>query len=125
MRTIAIILVASLLTCSAGVGTASAQERDAWQSVAASIPLGSRVKVQTVDGKRVSGTLMRVDDRAVAVKKNGRLPEAAIVVPFESISNLERSSSNGGFGWGKAIGLGVAAGAAAIATIFVIALQLD
>ena len=106
-------------------GTAAAQERDAWQKVAAAIPLGSKVKLQTVEGKRVSGTLMRVDDQAISVKKNGRLPEAAMVVAFESISNLERSSGSGGIGWGKAIGLGVAAGAAAIATIFVIALQLD
>ena len=27
------------------------------------IPLGTKVKIQTLDGKRVSGTLMRVDDR--------------------------------------------------------------
>jgi hypothetical protein len=123
MRTTVIMVIASLLSWS--VGTASAQERDAWQRVAAAIPLGSKVRVQTVEGKRLSGTLMRVDDQAISVKRNGRLPEAAMVVPFESISNLERSNGSGGIGWGKAIGLGVAAGAAAIATIFVIALQLD
>ena len=123
MRTTAIIVIASLLMWSAA--SVSAQDRDAWQKVAAAIPLGSKVRVQTLEGKRLSGTLMRVDDQAIAVKKNGRLPESAIVVPFESISNLERSNGNGGMGWGKAIGLGVAAGAAAIATIFVIALQLD
>ena len=124
MRTTAIIVIASLLTWAAA-GTAAAQERDAWQKVAAAIPLGSKVRVQTVEGKRLSGTLMQVDDQAISVKKNGRLPEAALVVPFESISNLERSNGGGGIGWGKAICLGVAAGAAAIATIFVIALQLD
>ena len=123
MRITAILVIASLLTLAAE--TASTQDHDAWQKVADAIPLGSRVKVQTIEGKRLAGTLMRVDDQAIAVKKNTRLPEAATIVPYESIANLERANANGGMGWGKAIGLGVAAGASAIATIFVIALQLD
>ena len=79
MRLTAIALVVSLFTLSAG--NAFAQEAPAWRKVADAIPLGSKVKLQTLEGKRVSGTLMRVDDTAVVVKKNTRMPDAAVTRP--------------------------------------------
>jgi hypothetical protein len=120
MRTTAIALILSLFTAS-GVW---AQDAATWRKVADSIPLGSKVKVQRIDGTRVSGTLMRADDTGVTVKKNTRLPEPAVTVAYDAIGNLERDHG-GGMSWGKAIGIGLAAGASAIATIFVIALQWD
>lgn len=120
MRTIAIALIASLLI----VTSTWAQDAATWRKVADAIPLGSKVKVQRVDGTRVSGTLMRADDTGVTVKKNSRLPEPAVTVSYEVIANIERDHG-GGMGWGKAIGIGLAAGASAILTIFVIALQWD
>ncbi|HTH03131.1 MAG TPA: hypothetical protein VL882_22815 [Vicinamibacterales bacterium] len=122
MRAISIALVVSLFTLTAG--HAFAQEAQQWRKVADAIPLGSKVKIQTLEGKRVSGTLMRVDDTGVAVKKNTRLPEAAVAVTYDAIANIERDHG-GGMNLGKAIGFGLAAGASAIATIFVIALQFD
>ena len=122
MRTIAIALVASLIVLTAG--NAFAQETDAWRKVADAIPLGSKIRIQRVDGSRVSGTLMGVDDTALTLKKNTRLPEGPLAVTFDQIANIERGH-NGGMGWGKAIGIGVGAGVGAILTIFVIALQLD
>lgn len=119
MRIIAIGLIVGLLAAT----STFAQEAHTWRKVADAIPLGTKVKIQTLEGKRVSGTLMRVDDTAVAVKKNTRIPEAPIQVTFEQVANIERDS--GGIGWGKAIGIGVATGASAILTIFVIALQLN
>jgi len=121
MRMTSLALIVSLVTFSAG--QASAQEAAQWRKVAEAIPLGSKVKVQTLEGKRVSGTLMRVDDSAVTIKKHTRLPEAPVSVSYDRIANIEREC--GGMGWGKAIGMGVGAGAAAILTIFLIALQLD
>ena len=124
MRAIAIALMVSLLTATnALASTANQQDAATWEKVAAAIPLGSKVKVQRIDGGRVGGTLIRVDDQGVTVKKNTRLPEAPVTVSYDAITNLERD--NGGMHWGKAIGFGAAAGAAAILTIFVIALQLD
>jgi hypothetical protein len=119
MRTTAIALIVSLLT----VSSAWAQDAASWRKVADAIPLGSKVRVQRVDGTRVSGTLMRADDTGVTVKKNTRLPEPAVVVSYEVISNLERD--HGGMGWAKAVGIGVAAGTSAILTVFLIALQWD
>jgi hypothetical protein len=122
MRRTALALVVSLFTLNAG--TAFAQEAPSWRRVAAAIPLGSKVKVQTIEGRRVSGTLMRVDDAAVVVKRHTRMPESAVTVTFEQIANMERSHGDG-MSWGKAIGMGVSVGAGAILTILVIALQLD
>jgi len=134
MRAISIALIVSLFTLTAGSAfalpteAASAakvgQEAQQWRKVADAIPLGSKVKIRTLEGKRVSGTLMRVDDSGVAVKKNTRIPEAAVTVTYDAIANIERDHG-GGMNLGKAIGFGLAAGASAIATIFVIALQWD
>ena len=119
MRTTAIVLIVALLTAT----HAFAQDAQTWRKVAEAIPLGTKVEIQTLDGRKVKGTLMRVDDTSVLVKKNSRLPEAPVPVTFEQMANVEKSG--GGMSWGKAIGIGVATGASAILTIFIIALQLD
>jgi hypothetical protein len=119
MRAISVALIVALLTVTNVFG----QEPGAWRKVAEAIPLGSKIKIQRTDGRRVSGTLIRADDQGVTVKKSARLPEAPVTVSYEAVANMERDS--GGMHWGKAIGFGAAAGAAAILTIFVIALQLD
>jgi hypothetical protein len=76
------------------------------------------------DGTRVSGTLMRVDDTSILVKRNARVPEPALTVPFDRVANLERDHG-GGFSWGKAVGIGLGGGVGAILTMLVIALQID
>lgn len=120
MRLTAIGLIVSLIMATNGF----AQEAATWRKVADTIPLGSRVKVHTLDGRRVTGTLMRVDDTSVLIKKNTRIPEPAVAVTFDQLSNIERDRGNS-MNWAKALGVGAAAGAGAILTIFVIALQLD
>ena len=121
MRTVAIGLIVAMLTAA----SATAQEAQTWRKVADAIPLGTRVSVHTLDGRKVKGTLMRVDDTSVLVKKTTRVPEPPVIVTFEQIANVERDNGGGGMGWGKAIGFGVGAGAAAILTIMAIAFQLD
>ena len=130
MRAIAIALIVSFMTAgnvlSAEAATAAKadQELAAWRKVAEAIPLGSKVKVQLVDGKTVKGTLMRVDDKTVMVKRSTRRPEPGVVVPFDMMSMIERDHG-GGFGLGKALAVaGVTAGVAVL-TLFVIALSLD
>jgi hypothetical protein len=129
MRSVAIALIVSLAAWGLGLGTwgttLHAQEAQTWRKVADAIPLGTRVSVQTLDGRKVKGTLMRVDETSMHVKKNTRIPEVPVVVTFEQIGNIERDNGGGGMGWGKAIGFGIGAGAAAILTIMAIAFQLD
>ena len=120
MRSTVIALIVSLIMAT----NAFAQEGNTWRKVAETIPLGSKVKIQLADGKRLGGTLMRVDDVGVLVKKNTRIPEPAVTVTYEQMGRIEREHG-GGVHWGKAVGAGLAAGAGAILTIFVIALQLD
>jgi hypothetical protein len=120
MKTVCIALILSLLA----VGAAHAQEGDDWHHVANAIPLGSRVKIQTLDGKRMSGTLMRVDGESVSIKRNARMPEAAVTVAFDRISNLERDHG-GGVSLIKAIAAGAGVGAGVILTLIVFAMQLD
>jgi hypothetical protein len=108
------------------VGTSAyAQEADAWRKVAESIPLGSKVKVQTYEGKRINGTLMRVDGSQILVKRNTRRPEPAVAVMFDDVSKLERDQNGGGSNLAKAAVIGLATGAGVIFSLFLIALQFD
>jgi hypothetical protein len=122
MRITSLALIISLFSVTAS--NAFGQEAVVWRDVAVAIPLGTKVKVQTLDGKRVAGTLVRVEERALQVKRDARRPEAATVIAFDRISNIEKVNG-GGMTWAKAVGIGLGVGAGAILTIFVIALQLD
>ncbi len=84
-----------------------------WRKVADAIPLGSKVKVQTLDGKRVSGTLVRVDDRSLQVKRYAADRKPRSVIAFDRISNIE-TDNGGGMTWAKALGIGLGVGAGAI-----------
>jgi hypothetical protein len=119
MRAIAITLILVL-----AASVAHAQEAATWRKVAETIPLGSKITLQTLDGKTIKGTLMRADETSVMVKKSTRRPEPAVVVPYDTLSNLERQRQ-GGIGVGKAIAIGLATGAGVILSMFVIALSLD
>lgn len=99
-------------------------EAKALREMAAAIPPGSRVRAQTTAGKRVDGTIMRVSGDAVIIKKKTRLPEPAITIPFAELARLELQT-NEGMSIGKAVGIGLAAGAGAILTLLVFALALD
>jgi hypothetical protein len=102
--------------------SAVAAESTAWKAVAAAIPLGSRVQLHTTHGKRMTATLISVTDEALVLKKHTRLPEPAMVVRYDEVATLERHEGSDGMSVGKAIGVGLAAGAGAILTLFVIML---
>jgi hypothetical protein len=121
MRIISLALIVSMLTLAAD--RAFAQDADTWRKVAEAIPLGSKVKVHTVEGKRVTGTLMRIDGSSVLIKKGTRIPEPAVTISFDSVSSIEKD--NGGIHIGKAIAVGVATGAGMMLTLILFAMQLD
>jgi hypothetical protein len=99
-------------------------EARALREMAAAIPLGSRVKAQTSEGRRVNGTLMSVTADAVIIKKQTRLPEPAVTIPFAELARLELQV-NEGMSIGKALGIGLAAGAGAILTLFAFVAAID
>jgi hypothetical protein len=100
-------------------------EAPAWRQVAEAIPLGSKVKLQTVENKRISGTLMRVDGTSVMVKKNTRRPEPAITVDFDNIAKIERDHGGGGINIAKAAAIGLATGAGVVVSLILFAMQFD
>lgn len=122
MKTTTIALIVALITLTAH--GALAQEANDWHQVAAAVPLGSRIKVQTIDGRRVSGTLMRVDSNELLVKRNTRYPKPAVAVAFADVARIERHKE-GGFNVAKAIAIGVASGAGAMVTLILFAMQID
>lgn len=137
MRFIAIGVIFSLLAVNANEAFAqrndlSAEapqgakvEAEMWRNVAAAIPLGTKVKIQTLENKRIGGVLMGVDGTSVMVKRNSRRPEPAFSIPFDDVAKIERDNGSGGVNVAKAIGIGLAAGGGVILSLFPIALQFD
>ena len=124
MRSMSIALILSILALGAGDAYARQNESVAWRQVAEAIPLGSKVKIQTPEGKRINGTLMRVDSASVMIKRNTRHPEPAVTIPFDNIARLEHDKG-GGMNIGKAMAIGFATGAGVIVTMILFALQFD
>jgi hypothetical protein len=121
---IAAVLAASPAVVAAQKRVPSAVESAAFREMAAAIPLGSRIKLQTRAGRRLTATLMSVSDDAVIVQRASRLPEPPVTVPFSELARLQRDD-RGGFSLAKALGVGLASGAGAILTMFAIALSID
>jgi hypothetical protein len=103
---------------------APAIEAAAFHQMAAGIPLGSRVRVQTTAGKRLTATLMNVTDEAIVVKRESRVPEPALSIRFDELALLKRQEPRG-IGLGKALGIGLAAGGGAMLTLFLIILSIE
>ena len=119
---IALWLTPQLVAAQQSVGPGA--EANFTHQMASSIGIGTRVKVQTKAGKRMTATLMAITDEAVVVKRDSRVPEPAVEVPFADIARLQRQE-RGGITVGKAIGIGLAAGAGAILTLFAIAVSVS
>jgi hypothetical protein len=96
----------------------------AMRQTASVIPLGSRVKLQLQSGRRLTATLLAVETDALVVKRDARIPEPALTIPFRELAQLQRDQKSG-FTIAKAIGVGLAAGVGAILTVFAIAMSLD
>ena len=124
------LFVAALLACPAGPATAqtpvaASAEAAALRELALAIPLGSRVKLQTRDGRRITATLMSASADGLVLKRVTRVPEPAVAVAIGEIVSLERDRSGGGMSIGKAIGVGLAAGAGAVAALIAFAVAVS
>ena len=101
-----------------------AAESAAFKQLAAGIPLGTRVKVRTSEGRRLTATVMALEDERIILKRLSRTPEPAIALRFDELTELRRDDGKG-FSVAKAIAIGVAAGVGAILTLFAIAVTID
>jgi hypothetical protein len=129
MRAIVLCVIVALSTGPADVWAAQKivatdVEARALREMASAISLGSRIKVQTNSGRRIDGTLMSVTVDAIIIKKKTRVPEPAVTVPFSELSRLELQHA-GGMSVAKMLGVGLAAGAGAILTLFAFVAAFD
>ena len=127
MRQLIAVMVIMSISAPAFAAQQSASpaiEAAAFQHMAAGIPLGTRVRVQTTAGRRLTATLMNVTDETIIVKRDSRVPEPALSIRFDELSSLKRQEKRG-IGLGKALGLGVAAGGGAMLTLFLIFLSIE
>ena len=99
-------------------------ETMALRTMANGIPLGSRVRVETREGRRMTATLMAVNDDGIVVKRESRRPEPAVAIAYSDLTHLRRDERTG-FTAAKAIGIGLAAGVGAILTLFGIAVAIS
>ena len=105
--------------------TTPASEAAAYRQLALAIPLGSRVKVETASGHRLTATLMTVGEESILVKRETRVPEPAVTIRYDEIAQLKRDERKGGLSIGKALGIGLAAGAGAMLTLLGIAVSIS
>jgi hypothetical protein len=129
MRAIVLCVIVALSTGPADVWGAQKMvttdvEAKALRDMVAAIPLGSRIKAQTSSGARIDGTLMSVTGEAIIIKKKTRVPESAVAIPFSALSRLELQQA-GGMSVAKMLGVGLAAGAGAILTLFAFVAAFD
>lgn len=129
MKTITSLIVAAAvaltpLLAHAQQTLAADAEAAAFKQLANKIPLGSRVKVQSRDGQRLTATLIAVNEDAIVVKRESRVPEPAVSIPLAQLTRLQLDEKSG-FSVGKALGVGLAAGVGAILTMFAIAVSID
>jgi hypothetical protein len=89
-----------------------------WFAYASKLPIGATVVVRTTDGKRQSGVLAVVDQDGITVQRRSRVPEPPHRIPFSELTQLELKDS--GSSVGKAIAVGIAAGAATFFGIFLV-----
>ena len=116
-RLCALILIPALLgaSCAArGAATAlrSQDPPELWRKYAAKLPVGSAVRIATIDGDHFNATLLIVDDTGVTVKPTTRVPEPARHVTFDRLAQLELQSTGSSPGERvAAVGIGIATGA--------------
>ena len=120
---IVVALVSATSSALAQQPLAADAEAAAFEQLAASLPLGARIKLQSRDGQRMTATLIAVEEDAVIVQRESRVPEPAMRIPFAQLTRLQRADKSG-FSLGKAIGMGLAAGVGAILTLFAIAVSV-
>jgi len=118
-RMMTLILVVTLVS---PVAAQTSSDADAWRTVAQRMDVGRRITLRLQDGQRVHGTLINATSEEIVVQPRTRIPVVLQRVPYTAIQSLERDEARG-IGAGKAVAIGVAAGAGAFFGLLLIALS--
>ena len=129
-RAIAVLLCAAVgatgcaTTGGRGVSVApgadrQAGTRDVLAEYVRSLAPGSPIKVGRTDGGSARGTLMKVTDQMLILQPRTRIPEPPVQIALNDVLSVTPDSTRG-TSLGKAIGIGIAAGAGAALAVFMI-----
>lgn len=102
----------------------AAAEAAAFRAVAHSVPLGTRVKLSTRGGARLTAILLSVSEETMVIARETGAPGPVLTIRYDDLSRLQRDERHGG-GFVKALGVGLAAGAGAMLTLVGFALSID
>ena len=129
---LALILCAALATsgcatASGGRGTVttpSVVDAATMSEYVQRIPAGSRVKVERTNGDSMRATLMKATAQGIVVQRNTRVPEPPIEVPIAELARVTVEQGNG-TSVAKAIGIGIASGAAGFFALIALAFAIS
>ena len=101
------------------VPASSARDRVLLAEYVQKLPVGSRVRVHLLDGRRERGTLMEATAERLVVQPRTRIPEAPREIALDRVLSVELEHGNGG-SVGRAIGIGIAVGAGAFLAVMLL-----
>ena len=131
-KALALVLISALVTtgCASASGgraamqTPSVVDASAMAEYIQRIPPGSRVKVERTNGDSMRGTLMKASAQGIVVQRNSRVPEPPIDVPVAQLARVTLDQG-GGSTVAKAIGIGIASGAATFFALIALAYAIS
>ena len=84
------------------------------------LPAGTSIRIQRVSGGSLRGTLMKANEQTLVIQPRTRVPEPPVEIAFKDLISVVPEAQGGNNNIGKAIGIGIAAGAGAVLGIFLI-----
>jgi hypothetical protein len=120
MKTIISLMLVGVVALNVSAPVFASDQNPGWNSTVAGefvkkLPIGTNTKLKLEDGRKLKATLMGVEDDAIVVRVNTRLPEPPLRIELSRIVDAEIDR---GANLGKAIAAGTAAGAGAALGVF-------
>lgn len=111
------VLACALLMASAREGAAqSADEVNAWQTLAQKLDAGVAVDVRLRDNQHFKATFIAARPDAIVVQRKSRVPVAVETIAYESIAALARVEATG-LSRGKVAGIAFGAAGATVGAL--------
>ena len=131
-KCLALVLVSALVTtgCASASGgrgampTPSVVDASTMAEYLQRIQAGARVKVERTNGDLMRATFMKATPQGIIVQRNTRVPEPPIEIPIAELARVTLDQG-GGTSTAKAIGIGIASGAAAFFALIALAYAIS
>ncbi|HKY22597.1 MAG TPA: hypothetical protein VJM31_15395 [Vicinamibacterales bacterium] len=108
---VTVAIVSSSVALGAQLREPMQRSDEFWFAYASKVPIGSTIRVKTIDGRRETAVLTVVDAEGITLEPKARVPTPPYRVRFEHLEQLELKQ-NGSSVW-KAIAVGAGIGATA------------